>query len=54
MPVPGIVQLTNAVFQKFVYIDIFFTEQWYPALLSKFMIIEEDNGLNEFFEDNGF
>jgi hypothetical protein len=54
MPVPGIVQLTNAVFQKFIYIDIFYTEKWFPALLTTFTIIEEDHGVNEYFEDNGF
>jgi len=54
MPVPGIVQLTNAIFQKFIYIDIFYTEKWFPPLLSKFTIIDDDNGVNEFFEENGF
>jgi hypothetical protein len=54
MPVPGIVQLTNSVFQKFIYIDIFYTEKWLPALISAFLIIEEDRGVNEFFEENGF
>ena len=54
MPVPGIVQLTNQIMQKFIYIDIFYTEKWIPALLSTFSIIEEDHGINEFFEENGF
>ena len=54
MPVPGIVQLMNLVFQKFIYIDFFYTENWFPALLSRFTIIEEDHGVNEFFEENGF
>jgi hypothetical protein len=54
MPVPGIVQLTNLVFQKFIYIDIFYTEKWFPSLISSFTIIEEDQGVNEFFDENGF
>ena len=54
MPVPGIVQLTNSVFQKFIYIDIFYTEKWFPDLISKFTIIQEDHGINEFFDENGF
>ena len=54
MPVPGIVQLMNYVFQKFIFIDIFYTEKWFPALLSKFTILQEDHGVNEFFEDNGY
>jgi len=54
IPVPGIVSLTNNVFQKFIYIDIFYTEKWFPALISKFTIINDDHGVNEFFEENGF
>ena len=54
MPVPGIVQLTNSVFQKFIYIDIFYTEKWFPGLISAFTIIEEEPGVNEFFDENGF
>ena len=54
MPVPGIVQLMNSVFQKFIYIDIFYTEKWFPLLISSFTIIEEDHGVNEFFDENGF
>jgi hypothetical protein len=54
MPVPGIVQLTNLVFQKFIYIDIFYTEKWFPDLISALTIIEDDHGVNEFFEENGF
>jgi hypothetical protein len=54
MPVPGIVQLTNSVFQKFIYIDIFYTEKWFPDLISTFTIIEEDHGVNEFFDENGY
>ena len=38
---------------NFIYVDIFYTEKWFPALLSKFNI-EEDRGINEFFEENGF
>jgi hypothetical protein len=40
--------------QKLIYIDIFYTENWFPALLSTFSILEDDHGINEFFEDNGF
>jgi len=42
------------VFQKFIFVDIFFTEKWFPGLLSKLTIIEEDHGVNEFFEENGY
>jgi hypothetical protein len=44
----------NNLFQRFIYIDIFYTEKWLPALLSKFTIIEDDHGINEYFEENGF
>ena len=54
MPVPGIVQLTNQIMQKFIYIDILYTEKWLPTMLSTFLILEEDRGINEFFEENGF
>jgi hypothetical protein len=54
MPVPGIVLLMNQVFQKFIYVDIFFIEKWLPALLTMLTIIDDDQGVNEFFEDNGF
>ena len=40
--------------QKLIYVDIFYTEKWFPALLSTISIAEEDHGINEFFEDNGF
>lgn len=39
---------------NFIYIDIFYTEKWFPPLLSKFRIIENERGINEFFEENGF
>jgi predicted 2-oxoglutarate/Fe(II)-dependent dioxygenase YbiX len=41
------------VFQKFIYIDIFFTEKWFPALLSKLNINEDFHGgyLNFLHED---
>jgi len=42
------------MFQKFIFIDIFFTEKWFPALMSKLTIIQEDRGINEFFEENGY
>ena len=54
MPVPGIVQLMNQVFQKFIYIDIFYTEKWFLEMLSKFTTIQDYRGVNEFFEENGF
>jgi hypothetical protein len=40
--------------QKLIYVDIFYTERWFPALLSTFTTEEEDHGINEFFEENGF
>ena len=40
----------NQVFQKFIYIDIFFTEKWFPEFLSKFNEINDDHGLNEFLK----
>ena len=39
---------------NFIYVDIFFTEKWLPDLLSKYLIIENNRGISEFFEENGF
>jgi hypothetical protein len=42
------------VLLNFIYVDIFYTEKWFPPLLSEFMNIENERGINEFFEENGF
>jgi hypothetical protein len=54
MPVPGIVQLVNQMILKFIYVDIFFTEKWFLPFLTKLNDIENDRGINEYFEENGF
>jgi hypothetical protein len=42
------------VILNFIYVDIFYTEKWFPQLLSKFTHFEKDRGINEYFEENGF
>jgi hypothetical protein len=32
LPVPGMVQLINAVIMNFIYVDIFLSDQWMPEL----------------------
>ena len=34
--------------------DIFYTEKWFLPWLSKLNNIENDRGINEYFEENGF
>jgi hypothetical protein len=54
LPVPGIVQLMQAVFLNLLYFDIFYTEKWLPQMFQVDLFEEEESGLNEYFEDNGF
>ena len=34
--------------------DIFYTEKWFLPWLSKLNNMENDRGINEYFEENGF
>jgi hypothetical protein len=54
LPVPGIVQLMQAVFLNLLYFDIFYTEKWLPQMFQFDPFEDEESGLNEYFEDNGF
>ena len=55
MPVPGIVQMVQAVLLNFIYIDILLTDLWMPKLLFQADTTDMDlEGLNQYLEDNGF
>lgn len=55
MPVPGIVQMIQAVLLNFIYLDILLTDQWIPLIFdTSSSQIEQSGGLNSFFEENGF
>jgi hypothetical protein len=55
MPVPGIVQLVQAVLLNFIYLDILLTDLWIPSIFHTTVNdLEKDGGFNLFFEENGF
>jgi hypothetical protein len=54
MPIPGIVQLMQAAFLNLLYFDIFYTEEWLPLIFPLDPLGNDETGLNEYFEDNGF
>lgn len=54
--VPGVAQMIQQVLLNLIYFDILYTELWFPELLAtlKIKLDQEDKGLNNFFEENGF
>ena len=54
MPIPGIVQIMQAAFLNLLYLDIFYTEKWLPFIFPLDPLGNDETGLNEYFEDNGF
>jgi hypothetical protein len=54
MPVPGVVQLMQAAFMNLLFFDIFYTEEWLPFLFPLDPLGNDETGLNEYFDDNGF
>ena len=58
VPIPGIPSLIQVVMIKFIYFDILYTEMWMPQFLAAIgmdtEIVEGDNPVNIFFDENGF
>ncbi len=56
MNVPGIVQIVQQIFMKFVYFDVFYVDQWVPPTLKKvsFNIDVPEDPINDYFQENGF
>ena len=54
MSVPGIVQIMQTAFLNLLYFDIFYSEKWLPYMFPVDVSENEEFGLNEYFEDNGF
>ena len=47
MPVPGIVQMVQAVLLNFIYLDILLTDYWIPKLFKTTAEqLEKDGGIN--------
>jgi hypothetical protein len=47
MPVPGIVQLVQAVLLNFIYLDILLTDLWIPSIFHTTVNdLEKDGGIN--------
>ena len=54
MPVPGIVQMVQAVLLNFIYVDILLTDLWFPKIFNAKDEDMNQEGLNQYIEDNGF
>jgi hypothetical protein len=55
LPVPGMVQLINAVIISFIYVDIFLSDKWMPQLFYGTERVNDDNEpLNSFFDESGY
>ena len=56
MNVPGIVQIVQQIFMRFVYFDVFYVDQWVPPTLKKvsFNMDIPDDPINDYFQENGF
>jgi hypothetical protein len=47
MPVPGIVQMVQAVLLNFIYLDILLTDLWIPSVFHTTVNdLEKDGGIN--------
>jgi hypothetical protein len=47
MPVPGIVQVVQAVLLNFIYLDILLTDLWIPSVFQTTVNdLEKDGGIN--------
>ncbi len=55
MPVPGVVQILLQVMLNIIFVDILMTDKWLPQLFLRPDSVEDDDkGINEFFDINGF
>ncbi|TNV86580.1 hypothetical protein FGO68_gene10524 [Halteria grandinella] len=51
---PGIVQQIQGAMLNFIYMDLLKTDQWLPQLLFSEEELEDDEGLNFYFDINGY
>jgi hypothetical protein len=55
LPVPGMVQLINAVIMNFIYVDIFLSDLWMSELFYGVERVNEDKEpLSSFFDESGY
>jgi hypothetical protein len=56
--ITGVPKIILSVIYKFIYFDIFYTEQWMPDMMKNlgldFDLIENDEPMNLEFSQNGF
>ncbi|TNV86738.1 hypothetical protein FGO68_gene10525 [Halteria grandinella] len=52
--IPSFVQTIQSVFLSFIYLDLLQTDQWLPQIIYPGIDSDEEEGLNEYFEMNGF
>lgn len=56
MSVPGVATMISDVLLNLIYIDILYTEKWFPQLLEylRFDLNFQDKPINSYFNQNGF
>ncbi len=54
IPIPGIVQSIQQVLLNLIQADLFYTEEWLHKIIVSEDIINDDSGINNFFNENGY